>query len=409
MNANDIPKPVAGTSSVQSHTTGCTLIVSWHWPPTKRASTQVLANLFAGASADGYVVLTRAMDESNNADAIIPPSLPTQRVNWPAKNDEDGRIATWIASLLTTFRMWRQASRCAGSNPIERVFAVYPHRYGLLAGWLIAKKLRKPLTVYMHDLFAETLIARNKAKRGFWTWLDRRVMKDASLVIVPTREFAQHYERRGVGQTWVLPHCIAKSDSPVPMPKFEGELRLAYAGSIYQAHEDSIAIFLTGIDGASNVSATFLSEPHRLLSGRDVQWLSRSEARHRMADSHVLVVALGHNTPYPQEIDGCFPSKIVDYLSIGRPILAIVPPGCFVDRFIAESGCGLSVTSQDPADVLAAVEQLSDADCLARFAESARAAAVKLGAGYWIAELTRELAGVGSQSAKTVRGDLATG
>ena len=388
---SDSHAAAAPSAAVQSDKTGRTLVVSWHWPPTKRASTQVLATLFGKASRDDYVVLTRDMHRINSGDATRVPNLPTQAIDWPSGADDDGTIRTWFDSIVTAFRMWRAGKRMVRQSSIDRVLAVYPHRYSLLVGWLIARSVKKPLVVYMHDLFAETLIARNKPKRAFWEWVDRRVMREAALVVVPTREFAEHYQELGVRQTWVLPHCIDDCESAQPLPNLDNGLRLTYAGSIYQAHEDSIARLLKGIESSDGVSLTFLSQPHPMLAGHDVRWLDRADALAHMADSHVLVVALGHDTPYPKEVQGCFPSKIVDYLAMGRPILAIVPPGSFVDRFVTESGCGISVSSRDPADIHAAIKAFRDPQRLQQCAESARNEAQKLDAKVWMGELSAQL------------------
>lgn len=378
--------------------------MSWHWPPTKRASTQVLATLFGQASSDDFTVLTRDMHRVTTGDATAVPDLPTHSIDWPIKTDDDGTVRTWIASIAMAFRLWHKGvrtcrkRRIGRSTRIDRVLSVYPHRYSLLVGWLIARSVKKPLIVYMHDLFAETLIARNKPKRAFWEWVDRLVMRNASLVIVPTREFAEHYQARGVKQTWVLPHCIENCGSGIPLPSHEDGLRLTYAGSIYQAHEDSIARLLQGVESLHDASLTFLSQPHPMLAGQDVQWLDRTEALKKLADSHVMVVALGHDTPYPQEVQGCFPSKIVDYLALGRPILAVVPPGCFVDRFVTESGCGISVSSRDPVDVCAAIKAFREPRRFQQWAAAARSEARKLNAKYWMGELAGRLATIGTQA-----------
>ncbi|MEZ6084657.1 MAG: glycosyltransferase [Phycisphaerae bacterium] len=388
---------------VQSESTGRTLVVSWHWPPTKRASTQVLATLFGRAPADRFTVLTRGMRRFDSNDATAIPNLPTHEVRWSGASDDDGTIRTWFASIIAAIRFWRVGKRICREYSIDRVLAVYPHRYSLLVGWLIARSVNKPFVAYMHDLFAETLIARNKPKRAFWQWVDRCVMKFASLVIVPTREFAEHYQRRGVRQTWVLPHCIESPESAMPLPCVDDVLRLTYAGSIYQAHEDSIARLIEGVSSMDGVSLTFLSQPHPMLAGQDVCWLDRSEAMQRLADSHVLVVAAGHETPYPEEVQGCFPSKIVDYLAMGRPILAAVPPGSFVERFVAETGCGISVSSRNPEDIRKALEELRDIKRLAACATAAQSEARKLDAAYWMDELTKRLTALGAPASTSPR------
>ena len=78
--------------------------------------------------------------DSNDATAI--PNLPTHEVRWSGASDDDGTIRTWFASIIAAIRFWRVGKRICREYSIDRVLAVYPHRYSLLVGWLIALLLR---------------------------------------------------------------------------------------------------------------------------------------------------------------------------------------------------------------------------------------------------------------------------
>jgi len=369
-----------------------TLIVSWHWPPANRASTVVLANLFAAAPPGAFWVLTRTLSD-RDADPVVEPPIPTERVRCWLADEKERTLLTPIAALIAAWRMTTAAQRMHRDAPFQRVLAVHPHRWSLLAGWWISRRLGIPLAAYMHDLCAETLITRNPLKRSFWTSVDERALRSAFLILTPTREFAVHYRGRNLLETWVLPHCRPAADAaPQDEAPRHGPLRLLYAGNIYQAHADAVRALLDALRQAPAAGIEFLSRPHPVLANHPVRWVDRETAQAAMRCADVLVVALSGNSPYPREIQGCFPSKLVDYLSAGKPILAIVPPNCFVERFVVTTGCGIVVTSQHPAEIARAIERLRDPASRKVMGRAARHVAGQLDAERWMEQLCRRLA-----------------
>ncbi|RJP36312.1 MAG: glycosyltransferase [Phycisphaerales bacterium] len=393
-----------------------TLVVAWHWPPAARASAHVMETLFRAAPPDVFHVLTR---RPAGAAPVLPweGAAPVERIRWPLATDEPVRLWTWLAGVVTTCRFVLRAAAVHRRCRFERVLAVYPTRYGVLAGWLISKAVGAPLVLYMHDLFAEGLLTGSRIKRRFWTGVDRRIVAGASLVITPTDELAEHYRRRGVGRTWVLPHCVPDdvcdwtsgggddrpfgqravdadaadaAESAVPA-EHDDVLRLVYAGKVYDAHADAAAALAAVGRDAPDVELTFLSNPHPVLAGCDVRWVGRRAALEEMRRADVCVAALAFDSPWPAEVRGCFPSKLTEYLALGKPILAVAPPGCFVDRFLRTHRCGEVVNSLDPAAIRAAIETLRDGGRRAELSTAARAAARTLRAPTWMAGLLEEL------------------
>jgi hypothetical protein len=367
-----------------------TLVVAWHYPPVSRACSAVLGALFAEANPVEFSVLTR--DLPGAGEPLPIPPLPTTRIAWPRGDDEDVGVPTWRAAVTTTLRMVWCGWRRQRSWPAERLLAVFPHRYGLLAGWLLSRVCGVPLVAYMHDLFAETLITKSRLKRAFWRALDARVIRDAASLLVPTAEFAEHYRRRSARRVFVLPHVCPQVEPPRPAGAGH-PLKLLYAGSAYQAHLDALEAFDRAVAEMPNVEVTYLTRPNRVLGPQRVQWLPRTEASAAMRDADVLVVLLGKDTPWPEEVQGCFPSKIANYLALGRPILAVVPPNSFVDRFIRETGCGISTTDLSAEAIRAAIESLRSPHARQTMAEAATRAARDLAPNRWMRALRAHLAG----------------
>lgn len=369
-----------------------TLVVSWHWPPVNRASAGVLASLFQVAPPAAFQIMTRGVPEPPDEDASPCPDLPTARIRWPLADDENRGVSTWLASMWVVLRMVIGACRLHRRRSFDVVLAVYPHRYSVLAGFVVARVLGLQLAMYMHDLCIETLETRSRWKRRFWSWLDRAALRRASRVFVPTEEFAAHYRRRGFERLRVLPHCVPKDMKPAPAPAMRSTLELVYSGSVYQAHEDALACFVEAVRSMARVNVTYCTNRNRILPDDQVNWVTRAKARDCLTRAHAVIVLLGRQTPYPAEINGCFPSKIMDAVAAGRPILAIVPPGCFVERFVRGIGCGVVVTSYEADDIRAAIEVLCDSDKRQQFSEAASRAGVAHDAQVWMPWLMEELA-----------------
>jgi glycosyltransferase involved in cell wall biosynthesis len=91
----------------------------------------------------------------------------------------------------------------------------------------------------------------------------------------------------------------------------------------------------------------------------------------------VMLLPHGFTGPYhPVEYETIFPTKTIEYLISGRPILAHTPPGAFLTRFLRDHDCALVVDTPDHAAVLAAVQRLlTDAPLRARLVRNALKAA----------------------------------
>lgn len=57
-----------------------------------------------------------------------------------------------------------------------------------------------------------------------------------------------------------------------------------------------------------------------------------------------------------------FPTKTIEYLFSGRPILAHTPPGCFLTEFLRAHACALVIDRADPEVVMEGVSRIVNDD-----------------------------------------------
>ncbi len=377
-----------------------TVVVTWHWPPTNRASAGVLGSLFGIAPRGAFRVVTRSFAETSftdrrPADADLDARVPPTFVPWPLDDQIQPTLSHALVTIRTVLGMIRAACKVGRGWKAERVIAVYPHRLSLVAGWVAARRLRVPLVLYMHDLCIEAITFRNPFRRAWWRLIDAWCLRDASLIVVPTEQFADHYRGRSVQPCFVLPHCAPRRLPPNDPPASRGRLSLVYSGAIYEPHAQAARAFVDATDGLENVRVTYFTDPGAcggLLGRVGGRWLPHREALEELQHADVLVVLLSTQSDCPAEVHGCFPSKIIDYLAAGRPILALAPAGSFVDRLVSRSGCGVVVRRHDPSSIREAIDTLRDARVRREMGRNARQLLSEFHRETWMNRLLARLA-----------------
>ena len=91
----------------------------------------------------------------------------------------------------------------------------------------------------------------------------------------------------------------------------------------------------------------------RLLENRGVTirllgFMPQAEAWHQAAETDYFLLTMTN--------DFSIPGKLFEYMAIGRPVLALSPPGGEVDRLLQETRTGWCVPHDDPAAIAALVE-----------------------------------------------------
>ena len=108
-----------------------------------------------------------------------------------------------------------------------------------------------------------------------------------------------------------------------------------------------------------------------------VQCVSRPELLRGLGQADILLLPHGFSGSLSQvEYSTIFPTKTIEYLISGRPILAHTPPGAYLTRFLKQHDCALVVETPDPAALAVAIRRLrTDGSLRSRLVRNALAAA----------------------------------
>ncbi len=214
------------------------------------------------------------------------------------------------------------------------------------------------------------------AKLEVWRGQERAVVEQADALVFVTPETADlvmaKYPASLRGKVHVVPHGFDRRTqlaSGARPSRAGGPFRMMYAGNIYEGRREPQPLFdaLMDVDAGSPLKgrAEFLfygNSPRATAEAAAARGLGDVVTFHGpvgyldslglIADSDALLVLDAQ-----AEVNVFMPSKIVDYLMTGRPILGLTPPRGASARILRETG-HLAVDPGDRAAIAAAIRGL---------------------------------------------------
>lgn len=283
------------------------------------------------------------------------------RIELPHKPPLNGiahRLAMRLAPLYgrspDEFVDWSRRSTLAASDWLEQnpgaidVLATFGEPMSdHLVGLGLKRRFGLPWLAHFSDPWADSPFRRfqpiaNLRNRA----LEASVIKEADCIVFTSIETLEmvmaKYPEAWKAKTRVLPHSFKPSDfvDAEPSPVGDGKLVLRYLGNFY-GHRTPFPLFTAlerlveqNPDGVRDFRVELVGSlpkwmrlhrvlkrlPPGLLTIQDP--VSYQQSLNLMQQSDLLLVI-----DAPAKISVFLPSKLVDYIGSGRPILGIVPPG----------------------------------------------------------------------------------
>lgn len=262
--------------------------------------------------------------------------------------------------------VWRLL-RVVDREDIGHVVVVFPSGYYLLAAWLV-KCLRKvDLYPWLHNTFAEN---RTGWRYRVGNWLTHRLFNASRHVFVMSQGLAEFYRAAYPGLTVsVLPHAFS-GVFPAPEARAPSGIavRLGIHGSVNEGNADAVRRLLDAFGGDSGYEVVLYSptssvELERMgVSRPGLRHLSppdRMDVLKGLGACDVVLLPHGLSGGFSDvEYATIFPTRTIDLLRCGRPILAHCPETSFLARFLKEHDCAEIVSQPDVEALRSAMQRL---------------------------------------------------
>jgi glycosyltransferase involved in cell wall biosynthesis len=293
--------------------------------------------------------------------------------------------------------LWR-CLRLVRRHRVESILVVFPDEEFLLVAYLCARIARRRLVAYFHNTYLED---RHGLYKVFARWLQTRIFASADHVFVMSEGMSELYREYypNLKQT-PLVHSF---NDPIPtcaVPQAVGSpMKVVLSGNVNASCVDAATRLGEAVASCPDTRLTIYSGTDRnhlksiglLRDGAECFMVSREELLPRLGEADFLILPHGFTGSRSQEeYRTIFPTKTIEYLISGRPILAHSPPDCFLTRFLRTNECALIVDKPDVHALREAMERLrTDYPLRRRLVENALKTARQFQAAEVAAELRR--------------------
>jgi glycosyltransferase involved in cell wall biosynthesis len=283
---------------------------------------------------------------------------------------------------------------------ITSILVVYPRVSFLLAAYLTSLLTRRRLYLYFHNTYYENCFGWRKTFAG---WLQRRLFRRAEHLFTMSEGMSELYRRHypGLSQS-PLVHTF---NGPVPEfqepPPVHSPLQLIMIGNLVVSCADAVRRIGQAVAAVPDVHLTLLpamSHKNRALLGLladniTSETVAADQLVPRLGAADIVVLPHGLTGPLAaEEYQTIFPTRVIEYLLSGRPMLAHSTAGSFITRFLIENQCALVVDQPDLELLGRAIECLrTDAELRSRLVRNAMKTAERFQASRVAAELRRHL------------------
>lgn len=276
--------------------------------------------------------------------------------------------------------LWQTLGVLASPRP-DIILCESPPLLAGVSAWFASKVKRTKFAIRIQDIhpdvLEETGLIRSRLLLSLMRLMERFVYKKATLVTAISPAYVERIRSKGVPRDKVkyIPNW---ADDHRIRPGKQGELRrkldlldsfvITYAGTMswFQdletvleaarivGNRPGIRFLLIG-DGALK---SRLTQKAKELDTKNVTFLpfqSRDTYYDTIASSDACLVSLRKAVTTPE-----MPSKVLEIMMAGTPILANVPQGSDIALVIKDAGCGLVIEPENPTEFVKAVTWLYD-------------------------------------------------
>jgi glycosyltransferase involved in cell wall biosynthesis len=326
----------------------------------------------------------------------------------PAAPSVSARIARHVS--IDDAAWWAVSAARAGvqfgrRQGVKAVVATGPPFSVTIAGSRIARELGVPLIVDMRDGWRDNPTAWHANRRWRRRALDaeRAVMTTARVVLATTGVIAAEAKEMGGGDVRLLPNGYDAADVVPWAPRSKGALRLAFMGRMYRNHSEpwdllgalaQLRVARPELDVVFEIIGEEWSAVRERAAALGLSdtvvfagYLPHHEAVCRVAAADVAVAIVVDRPGARATALG----KLYEYIGVGIPVLAIVPPDGESAKLVEANAAGWVLAPGDVEGIAARLTTLAEQK---REGLPARGAPPEFAARYVRRALTGRLAAV---------------
>lgn len=303
----------------------------------------------------------------------------------PDREKKEGRLPgkyVYIPRRLTITRAWRfalvrwfnirmrarQIEKIIRRERCEAVVACPGDFFDLPAAMYASQATGVAFYPYMLDYYSQQSIGFKSEAEALQ--LEAEIMKNATGIIVPNEFMGEEARTRyGVRSVTIVRNpCDVAAYDALPAPEADGEFKIVYTGSIYNAQFDAFRNLTAAVAKLERTDIRihlYTNQSREELERNGISGsvvihgaLQATEIPPIQKGADLLFLPLAFDSPFPGLIRTSAPGKTGEYLAAGRPILVHAPADSFLSWYFKRHECGLVVDQSDPEMLAQAINSL---------------------------------------------------
>ncbi len=363
------------------------VVVSSYFPPIAGGTSTVIDTLLSAFPSDAYAVISQSPDAmAEVSNSTVRPGVHVRRWHTTSRLFQHMPYGTRLNRLVRYATLSRISAGIVSEVKrlrAGRIIAVYPSWPFLMAAWSASRSTGVPLCIYSMDCIQEP-------SQFGWpdTWtvkrFARRIMTDASVRLVLSPALVEHTQRRFGLDSRVIPHAVRLDQPPPPpYPNPDGRRLIVHTGVIEQLQPDGLRRMAAVIRAHPEWNArlvlctpTPLQEViHHGITPDDADILSlpTEQVRSLQSSASLLVAVMSFEWIVEVLCQTAFPTKVVEYMTTGVPILAHAPPDSYFAGHVRQHGYALLAENTSLGDLETRLQSaLNDPSLRARLVQAAQ-------------------------------------
>jgi glycosyltransferase involved in cell wall biosynthesis len=267
-------------------------------------------------------------------------------------------LETMFLFIITIFRLKKK---------YEYIFISTPPIFPTVAGLLAKRKMKAKLITDVRDLWPESLLGvgvfTNKKVLNLAYWFEKKLYLASDQIIVNSPIYREYIKAKGVNEQNIrfIPNSLTIEELNLAINRPilpEGKLKVIYTGNIGLAQDilkllevaeclqvyRNIEFVIIGYGFRKNeVEAKIKAKG--LTNIKLIQAKNRKLTLKEISTAHIAYVSLVEKSVF----DKVLPGKIIDYMCVGKPIVADVSG--FAAEIIQKVNCGLIAENRSVEEI----------------------------------------------------------
>jgi glycosyltransferase involved in cell wall biosynthesis len=337
------------------------LVVSRASPFTKSGSGVVAKNFMDFFSKNEMIFLCEKNNQIKENHSQVHYINP-----YPIEISRGKRFIRWqrwflLKSLINKINLLVSEEKC------QSIICFYPDEFYLIASSIVAKKNSIPIYPYFHNLYYEN-------KNGFSAIIAKIVQKklfnQAPWVYLISEGLLSEISHKYPNINFrVLLHTAEIKDKLLENKIIKKDItQISFLGNINNSNKDALSFFINSVNAIEGIRVNLItSQPKHILKKEKLlnqnvivkANLSDEEVINELDSSDLLVLPHGYSGPLSNsEYRSAFPTKTINYLQSGTPILALIPENSYLHDFLSKNQCAFCITNKNKQAIFSAIKDI---------------------------------------------------